>query len=156
MSIVQSREDWLACETHVSVARWKDGCAGFAQANAGMAGNFAETGQRDLITVSEKGTQFAGGKEYWLRAVASEFKQAASGGLRRAGDGSCREEIARLQVAAVAGVVGDKLRRRPIEIARVGLAEEERCKLVDPHLLGQEIYLQLDVEASLLLIGGGV
>ena len=90
-----------------------------------MAGGFAGAAEDDLVAVGEEGAGFAGGKEDRLRAVAGEFEETAGGGFGGAGDGSGGEDVADLEVAAVAGVVGDELGGRPVEIVSVGFAEEE-------------------------------
>ena len=51
-------------------------------------------------------------------AIAGEFEEAASGGFGGAGDSSGGEDVADLQVATVAGVVGDELGGSPIEVVR--------------------------------------
>ena len=103
----------------------EDGGAALAQADAGVAGGFAGAAEDDLVAVGEEGAGFAGGKKDGLGSVAGEFEEAAGGGFGGAGDGSGGEDVADLEVAAVAGVVGDELGGGPVEVVCVGLAEEE-------------------------------
>jgi hypothetical protein len=85
----------------------KDGGATLAEAYAGMAGRFAGAAKDDLVAVFEKGAGFCGGEEDGLGAVAGELEEAAGGGFGWAGDGSGGEDVTDLEVAAVAGVVGN-------------------------------------------------
>ena len=102
--------------------RGKNDGAALAEADAGVAGCFAGAAEDDLVAVREEGAAFAGWEQDRLGAVASEFEKASGGGFGGAGDRSCGEDVADLQVAAVAGVVGDELRGRPVEVACVGFA----------------------------------
>ena len=54
-----------------------------------------------------------------MRAVAGELEEAAGGGLGGTGDGTGSEDVPDLEVAAVAGVVGDELGWGPVKIASV-------------------------------------
>ena len=87
-----------------------------------MARGFAGAAEDDLVAVGEEGAAFACGKENGLRAIAGELEETAGGGFRRAGDGSGGKDVADLQVAAVAGVVGDELGGSPVEVGGVGFA----------------------------------
>ncbi len=87
-----------------------------------MARSVAGAAEDDLVAVGEEAAGFCGGKQNGLRAVAREFEQTAGGGFGRAGDGAGGEDVADLQVAAVAGVMCEKLCRSPIEVARVRFA----------------------------------
>ncbi len=100
-----------------------------------MAGSFAGAAEDDLVAVGEEGAGFAGGEEDGLRAVAGEFEETAGRGFGGAGDGSGGEDVADLQVAAVAGVVGDELGRGPVEIMGVGFAEKKWREFILSHRL---------------------
>ena len=104
----------------------EDGGAALAEADAGMAGGFAGAAKDDLIAVFEEGAGFCCWEEDGLGAVAGELEEAAGGRLGGAGDGSGGEDVADLEVAAVAGVVGDKLCGGPVEVLGVGLTECKR------------------------------
>ena len=88
-----------------------------------MAGRFAGAAEDDLVAVFKEGAGFASREEDGLGAVAGEFEQTAGRGFGWAGDGSGGEDIADLQVAAVAGVVSDELGGGPVQVLGVGLAE---------------------------------
>jgi hypothetical protein len=126
LRIVQRCDGWLG-------AGGEDGGVAFAEAEAGVPGGFAGAAEDDLVSVGEEGAEFSGGKEDGLGSVAGEFKEAAGGGFGGAGDGSGGEEVTDLEVATVAGVMGDELRWGPVEIAGVGLTEEMGWELVVSH-----------------------
>src|SRR5580704_2317609 len=98
-----------------------DGVA-LAEADAGMAGGFAGAPEDNLVAVGKEGAGFAGGKEDRLCAVAGEFEETACGGFGGSGDGARSENVADLEIAAVAGVVGDELGWGPVEILKVRFA----------------------------------
>ena len=87
-----------------------------------MAGGFAGAAKDDLVAVGEEGAGFACGEKDGLCAVAGEFEETAGGGFSWAGDGAGGEDVADLQVTAVAGVVSDELGGSPIQVLRVGFA----------------------------------
>ncbi len=114
----------------------EDRGAALAEADAGMAGGFAGAAEDDLVAVGEEGAGFAGGEEDGLGSVAGEFEETAGGGFGGAGDGAGGEQVADLQIAAVAGVVGDELGGGPVEILRVGFAEGYGVEFICPHSFG--------------------
>ena len=71
-----------------------------------------------------------------MRAVAGEFEKTAGGGFGGAGDGAGGKDVAELEVATVAGVMGDELGRGPIEILSVRLAEQCWWELISSHDFG--------------------
>ena len=114
----------------------EDRSAALAEADAWMAGGFAGAAEDDLVAVGQEGAGFRRGKEDRLRAVAGEFEETAAGGFVWAGDGAGGEDIADLQVAAVAGVVGDELGRCPVEILRAGFAQWIGIQFISSHGFG--------------------
>jgi len=104
-------------------SRGEDRGAAFAEADTGVAGGFAGAAEEDLVAVGEVGSDFSGGQGDGLGPVAGQFEEAAGGGLGWAGDGSCGEQVADLEIAAVAGVMGDELSRSPVEITQGRLAQ---------------------------------
>src|ERR1700721_2490178 len=114
----------------------EDGSAAFAEADAGMAGSFAGAAEDDLISVRQEGTGFAGGESDGLRAVAGEFEETAGGGFGWPGDCAGGKDVSELEVATVAGVMGDELGRGPIEILGVGLAEQYWLEFISSHGFG--------------------
>jgi hypothetical protein len=111
----------------------EDGGAALAEADAGMAGGFAGASEDDLVAVGEEASGFAGGKENRLRAVAGEFEETAGGGFCGARDGPGSENVSSLEIAAVAGVMGDELGRGPIEILGIGFAQQIGVELIRSH-----------------------
>ena len=85
----------------------EDGGAALAEAYAGMAGGFAGAAKDDLVAVGEKRAGFAGGEEDGLGAVAGEFEKTAGGGFGGTRDGAGGENVSDLEIAAVAGMVGN-------------------------------------------------
>ena len=138
-----------------SVRRENSGAA-LAESDTWVARTFAGTTEDDLVAVGKKGARFTSGKEDGLCAVASEFEKTAGGGFGWAGDGACCEDVADLQIAAVAGVMGDELGWCPIEVASVGFAEKKWVKLVVAHRFCCKKNFQFYIQTSLLLVGGGL
>src|SRR6202012_1343317 len=66
------------------------------------------------------------------------------------------EDVADLQVAAVAGVMCQQLGRSPVKITRVRFAQEKWIKLIVAHGFCCEKNLKFHIEASMLLIGRGM
>jgi hypothetical protein len=117
----------------VSGTSGKNGRATFAEADTRVTGEFAGTSEDDLVTVGEEGADLSGGKFERLSSVAGEFQETASGGFGGSGDGAGGEDVANLEVAAVARVMGDELGRSPIEVLRIGLAQHKWIELIVPH-----------------------
>jgi hypothetical protein len=110
------------CNEPSITAGGEDGSAALAEAYAGMAGEFTGASEDDLVAVSEVDAGFSGGKLDGMCSVAGEFEEAAGGGFSGPGDGSGGEDIADLEVTAVARVMGNELGRGPVEVAGVALA----------------------------------
>lgn len=104
-------------------ARREDGRAALAQADGGMAREFADASEDDLVAVGQKGAGFACGKFDGIGSVTGEFEETACGCFGGAGDSSGGEDVSGLEIAAVAGVMGYELGRSPIEILSVTLAQ---------------------------------
>ena len=88
-----------------------------------MGAGIASSAEDDLISVGEETAGFAGGQGDGFCAIASEFEKASCRGGGWTGDGSGGEDVADLEVAAVAGVVGEELGWGPVEVLCVGLAQ---------------------------------
>ena len=85
----------LVVEVLLGPGRKNDGAA-LTQADAAMAGAFAETAEDNLVAVGEKGAGFARWKGKRLDAVAGELEQAPCGGELRTGDGAGSKKVAYL------------------------------------------------------------
>jgi len=64
----------------------------------------------DLITVFEKASLLTGFESNWLLPSSGCFEQASEAGCLRRGDRARTEEIRRLKIAAIRGVVSYELR----------------------------------------------
>jgi hypothetical protein len=76
-----------------------------AEADAGETAAAAVAAQDGLVAVFQKLAEFAGGQADGFRAAPGQFKQAAALLRQRSGDSAAGQQIAGLEVAAVAGVV---------------------------------------------------
>jgi hypothetical protein len=64
------------------------------------------------------------------------------------GDGAGADEIADFKVAAIAGVMRDHLRQRPVHLRKRALRQAMRGKAVAAHCLGEDIGFERDVESA--------
>src|SRR5207302_1520 len=78
--------------------------------------------------------------------------RAATARCFRAGDRAESEEIADLEIAAIAGVMRDHLRDGPVEKRGRGLRQAMRRHAVAAHRFGCEIGFERDVESALRTI----
>src|SRR3712207_4287392 len=74
--------------------------------------------QQHLVPVLEVSALLAGGEPNRLLAASGGLEQATEAFLAWGRDGARSEQVARLQIAAVAGVVRHHLRHRPVHVAR--------------------------------------
>ena len=63
------------------------------------------------------------GNETGFASILRKFEQTSAIFILGSGDGTAAQQITRLKVAAIAGVMGQQLGSRPIEIAQVAAAE---------------------------------
>ena len=82
-----------------------------------------------------------------------DFEQAAEPVGRVAGDRAGAEQIAGPKIAAAAGMMGDKLRDRPVEMARIAGCEPLRSQALRLQAPRAQEYFKLDVEGAGCLIG---
>jgi hypothetical protein len=85
----------------------QDGGAALAESDTGIARPRTEAAEDNLVSICKKGAGLAGRKGERLGTVAGKLKQAAGGGKLRAGDGTGGNQVADLEIAAVAGMVGN-------------------------------------------------
>src|SRR5690606_4843828 len=106
-------------------------------------------GHGDLVAVEEEGAGLAGGELDGPAGpgggVPGELQEAAAGLGGGAGDGAGGEEVAGLEVAAVAGVVRDHLVHRPVHVAEAAPGEADGGDALVAHLLRGEVDLDGDV-----------
>src|SRR5204862_6125961 len=96
------------------------------EADPGRSRFLAEPANDDLVSVLEKPPRLAAGECKGLSAAPRQLEEAPSRVPRRARYGARPEQISRAEVAPVARVTGDELRHRPIQVAQVGPADDER------------------------------
>src|SRR5579871_4379084 len=95
-----------------STGRLNDGPA-LAEADAHGAFLGAVAAEDDLVAVFDEAALLAAGQIERLAAAGGEFEQAAPARFLRTRHRTRSEQVADLQVAAVAGVVRDHLRDGP-------------------------------------------
>src|SRR6266568_4364079 len=111
--------------------------AALAKADGGEAVAPAMGAEDRLVAVFEKRPGLARCKADRALAVLALLAEAAPARLGRARNRAGAEEIAGLQVAAAAGVVGDELSQRPVEVCRIALRHAMRRQSPLAHLRGQ-------------------
>src|ERR1700675_2151639 len=88
--------------------------AAFTEANARIAGFCAKAAKDDLVAVFDK-TAFLAARQFErLAAARAEFKEAAPARFLRPRHRARSDQVADLEIAAVAGLVRDHLRDGPI------------------------------------------
>src|SRR5204863_3700849 len=90
-----------------------------------------------------------------LCSTPGKLQQAAPGFSSGAGDGSAREQIAGTQIAAIARVMGEHLRHRPVEISQVAPTQPDRLQSSFPHACRPEVDLNdcIDTTSSTITFG---
>src|SRR6185312_3311121 len=99
--------------------RGENAACATAELNAFQARTLAKCGEDDFVAILQPRATFAVEELQRLGAVASKLHQAACRGAFGARQRPGCEDVAGLQVAAVARMVCSHLRRGPIEIAGV-------------------------------------
>src|SRR5579885_2185682 len=113
--------------------------AAFPEADPHEAGALAPAAKYDFIAVSEEGALFARGQPQRLCSASGEFEQTSALLFARPGDGPAGEQVAGAQIATVAGVVRDELRRRPVHGFEAGAAEPVQTHVTIAHGCGPQI-----------------
>lgn len=99
----------------------------------------AESAQDHFISIFQKFPLLTRRQSDGIRASRCQFQQASArahlctGGIW-SGNSSTRQQIARTQIAPIAGVVGKHLRHRPIKIAKIAAAQRRRGDVPLSHL----------------------
>src|SRR5262245_58274894 len=99
--------------------RGGDRPAALAEANGRKPLTPAVRAHDHRVAVLEEAAALAGCERDRPTASGRDLEQAAERAVVGAGDRAGAENVARPQVAAATGVMGDELRDRPVEIARV-------------------------------------
>src|SRR5688572_33388454 len=97
--------------------------AALAETDARQSVALAVRGHDHLVAVFEELARLTVRELHGLGAAPRQLEQAAARFLRRAGDRAAGEEVARTEVAAVRGVMGDELGDGPVHVAEVAAAE---------------------------------
>ena len=117
-----------------------------------MAGAVGAGVEGDFVAVFEEFAGFAVGQGEGFAAAAGDFHQGAPVGGFGAGDGSGAEEVAGVEVAAVAGVVGDHLGGGPVEVQCVADGEAGGGLVAGAHLGGVDGDFEGEVEGAVGLV----
>ncbi|SPE17970.1 exported hypothetical protein [Candidatus Sulfotelmatomonas gaucii] len=130
----------------LSMSGSNHGPGALAKADARQTLARRECAEGDLVAVFKKHAGLSARQLNRLRIVL-HLKQAALGARAGTGDGAGGEQVAGLQIAAIARVVRDQLRNRPIEIAQISAAQHHgRCACL-LHLRGLEINLEGKIDS---------
>src|SRR5690349_11908944 len=106
----------------------------------------------DFVAVLEECALLAGGEGEGLGAAPGELEEAAAVLAVGARDGAAGEEVAGVEVAAVARVVGEHLGRGPVEVGGAGAAEAEGRGVVRAHSGRGEPHFDGHVEGAVRLV----
>src|SRR5580700_9079755 len=126
--------------------------AALAEADPWIAGFCAKAAEDDLVCRLLLEKKNAARQFERFAAACAEFKEATPTRFVRARHGARSDQIADLEVAAVAGLVGDHLCDGPIHQRERGFRDARRRGAVLAHGVGQEIGFQRDVEPAVRLI----
>src|SRR5262249_3028638 len=129
-----------------------DRSVAFAKADAGKPLPAAARAHDDGITILEEAARLARGERHRTTAAGRELEQASEPVLGGRGDRAGAEQIARAQVAAAAAVMGDELRDRPVEMARVADCQPLRRKAFGLETRCEQKHLEVDIEGSFCLV----
>ncbi len=109
--------------------------------------------QDHLVAVLQEAPLLAGREADRHLAAFGGLEQAAIGIRVRARQGAGAEKVARAQVAAAAGMVGDHLRHRPVHVPGVGPRDPVRACAGLARRRGGEPDLQFEIEGAACLVG---
>src|SRR5580700_3083522 len=110
--------------------------AAFAEADAPIAFFRAKAAEDDLVAVFDKTALLAARQIERLAAARGEFQETAPTRFLRARHCARSDQIADLEIAAVAGLVRDHLRDGPIHQRERGLGDARRRRAVLAHGFG--------------------
>ncbi len=116
-----------------------------------MGAQWSRTARARMITSSPSSRNVRvspPGEREGAAAAFGDLEQAAEAVRRRRGDGAGPEQVAGPQVAAVAAVVRDELRHRPVEVPRVAERQAMRRAAVAPGRRRVQQHLELEVERA--------
>ena len=125
-----------AAETCYSARQ--DDASALTEADALEARAFTITAQDHLIAILQKAPLFAARQLNRFSPARGQFDQTALTFFRCARHGAASQQIAGAQVAAVARVVREHLRERPVKVSCVAPAQMMRRETLCAHPRGEE------------------
>src|SRR5262245_31547176 len=103
-----------------------DAAAAFAEADRDVPLTLRAGAEDDLVAIFEIAAGLAVRQRDVAGAEGAELVQAGAALVGRAGRGAAADHVAREEIAAVAGMVGDHLGERPIERRQAGERDPRR------------------------------
>src|SRR3954465_10363501 len=132
--------------------RRQPGAPALAEADRREALSAGAGAQEHLVAVLKKASLFTGLEAHRPLSTLGGFEQAAAASLIGCRDCARAEEIARPEIAAVAGVVRNHLRNRPIHVP--GAAQRQsvwaQAFLLEPRREQKD--LKFEIQAALTLV----
>ena len=120
-----------------------------AEANPSEAVTLAIPAQRHFVAVGQVASFFAPWQRQRLPSVRGQLQQTAAisivGSRHRAGS----QDVAGAQVAAVAGVMRQQLRDRPVQLAKGTAADADRRDVLFAHARRMNRDLEPEIETAL-------
>ena len=107
-----------------------------------------ESPEDHFVAVLEETAHFTVGQGDWFGAAPGQLEQAPAGVLPRARHGAAREQIARPQVAAVAGVMRGHLAHRPVQVLEVARAQPVSRQPLLAHPRAADEHVERHVEGA--------
>src|ERR1700694_2745189 len=102
--------------------------------------------QDDFVAVLEEPAFLTVGQLDWFGTAPSELEQAAARILGFARDRAAAEQVPGLEVAAVAGVMGEELGEGPVQFLEIARGEAMRGLAGSAHLGCEQENFQSDIE----------
>src|ERR1700720_1415623 len=127
---------WMASGKRSMSPRRQDHRPAFAEADARITGLGAKAAEDDLVAVFDEAAFLAARQLKRLSAARGEFEETAPTRFVGARHRARSDQIADLEIAAIAGLVRDHLRDGPIHRGERGLGDAHRRGAVFAHGLG--------------------
>src|SRR3984893_10025276 len=126
--------------------------AALAEADARIAGFCAKAAEDDFVAIFDEAALLAARQFERLAAARGELEETTPARFLRTRHRALSDQVADIEIAAVAGLVRDHLRDGPIHLRERGLGDTRRRGAVLAHSLGRKIGFERDVEAAVRLI----
>src|SRR5665213_2275366 len=124
----------------------RDDSAAFAEADSGVSFAFAVPPENHFVAILKKLSRLARRQRDRLRAAPGQFQKTAARVWRFTGNGSACQQIAGLQIAAVAGMVRNQLGRSPVQVTEPAAANSGFGRSLFPHPGRSKVHLKRDIE----------